>query len=594
MPGLLVVACLALILAGCGGGGSGGSTTASISGYVKDSATLAPIVEAEYRLEGGGRTFTAYADSSGHFALAGLPVNTPLAATVSAGNHQTVSWEENFPAGSWQYISAILLQPVEGGSDAVNLRFYDLAPGQTYNLPDTNTITDVGVMLFGQTTTPGSYNASVTINVGGTKRSYALPRSAASISPVSTDLRSLLDQKIRETPRALAGEQKADLEAAVRADPALGSQRTFWATALPADHPEAPDPDLGRWDQVTATLKAIGPSCLVYGDNAHPLDQLDQQVYDDIKQQFEDGLSIMRQYFGEEASPTAKTVLLMTELESNAEGWIVGYFHPINMYASAPYDIDGDGVKENLSNGCKMLYLTTYKPASYDDAKWLETVKGTVAHEFQHMIYWSHRRTQSEDGLLDTWLNEGLSCTATDLVMTGQEYVHTAGNDSLVTNHLKKPGESLTTWGNSPQDYCEAYMFLRYLADRFGVAKLEEFVAASDSLDAMQDVSLVTGVPFYSLFRDWIMTVLVDKYAWTMDDRFNYQSMDLFSFPESLALSSTGPTYVTETGTNYIVFTDLSSTEISVTVTGSATGARVVYLVQGSVSPFIAPAKAQK
>ena len=178
--------------------------------------------------------------------------------------------------------------------------------------------------------------------------------------------------------------------------------------------------------------------------------------------------------------------------------------------------------------------------------------------------------------------------------MTGQEYVHTAGNDSLVTNHLKKPGESLTTWGNSPQDYCEAYMFLRYLADRFGVAKLEEFVAASDSLDAMQDVSLVTGVPFYSLFRDWIMTVLVDKYAWTMDDRFNYQSMDLFSFPESLALSSTGPTYVTETGTNYIVFTDLSSTEISVTVTGSATGARVVYLVQGSVSPFIAPAKAQK
>ena len=78
-----------------------------------------------------------------------------------------------------------------------------------------------------------------------------------------------------------------------------------------------------------------------------------------------------------------------------------------------------------------------------------------LAHELQHLIHWN------ADGGEESWVNEGLSQVAAELV---------EGGAAAVGDFLAVPDTQLTDWpiGGGGIHYGESQLFFRYLLDRFG------------------------------------------------------------------------------------------------------------------------------
>ncbi len=84
------------------------------------------------------------------------------------------------------------------------------------------------------------------------------------------------------------------------------------------------------------------------------------------------------------------------------------------------------------------------------------------------MIHWYMDRGE------DLWVNEGLSEYAQDVAEFG-------GSTMFVTGFAADPDLQLTTWrpvgGNNGPHYGSAYLFMAYLAQRFGRAAITDLVA---------------------------------------------------------------------------------------------------------------------
>ncbi|MFN3742747.1 MAG: hypothetical protein ACK4VW_08770 [Anaerolineales bacterium] len=101
----------------------------------------------------------------------------------------------------------------------------------------------------------------------------------------------------------------------------------------------------------------------------------------------------------------------------------------------------------------------------------------TLAHEFQHMIHWNMDRSES------TWINEGLGVLS--------ETINGYANHHA-SIFLYSPDLNLTGWGETPAQsgahYMQAYLFLRYLAERLGIDFLRALVAnPADGLESIDE-----------------------------------------------------------------------------------------------------------
>lgn len=177
----------------------------------------------------------------------------------------------------------------------------------------------------------------------------------------------------------------------------------------------------------------------------------------------------------------------LTILQANIPG-VGGYYSGTDNYPPTinPY-----------SNQRPMLYINaTLRPGSRE-------YQAVLAHEFQHAIHWY------ADPDEETWVNEGLSELAADLV---------GYPSGFVSAFLASPGIQLTQW---PQDteksaanYGAAYLFMKYLAQHYGgYDTLKRLVAITETGTEGINVFFQGqgfSEDFDQVFARWVVANLVD------------------------------------------------------------------------------------
>ena len=204
----------------------------------------------------------------------------------------------------------------------------------------------------------------------------------------------------------------------------------------------------------------------------------------------------------------------------------------------APSDVDGDGriavlvthlIEDVDAGGQFRAFSLLPRDAGGDgnmiDLMWVnpvfpaESYRALLAHEFQHLVNFNQhvlvRRGISEA----SWLNEGLSHLAEDLVAGHQ----VSGNYRLVRIFLEEPGAVGLIDGymvDSPTRGA-AYLFVRSLVDLLGEGVLLRLVQTG--LVDRDNVEAATGESFADLMARWGAQLYISGTGLSGHSRFNYR-----------------------------------------------------------------------
>ncbi len=223
--------------------------------------------------------------------------------------------------------------------------------------------------------------------------------------------------------------------------------------------------------------------------------------------------------FGKEWSPgrdgTEKIILLVCYRETIGKN-AYGYFYPGDAFTK-------DEVAD--SNEGEILYLNA-NCSDFD-------LFSTMAHEFQHMCDFNQKACLNgkfSGEYEDTVFNEGKSVLAEDLCGFDLEAgAPVEENNSYIFNvaktYLSNPGAvNLTSFNNAMGEYGQAYLLMRYIADRYGVDKVTE-IATSPRV-GMDNIAGVLGVEFAELYRDFGITNAISNLT-NAPSKYNYKAIDL-------------------------------------------------------------------
>jgi immune inhibitor A len=180
-----------------------------------------------------------------------------------------------------------------------------------------------------------------------------------------------------------------------------------------------------------------------------------------------------------------------------------------------------------------------------------QSFNGTLAHELQHMVHW-HLNPHD-----DTWLDEGLAELAAALAVPG----HRPNTGTF----RRQPDVQLTAWSQGSQTsahYQAAYLFTRYLAQRFGEGAIAKLLAEPgrppDTITASLSRSGY-GVSFDDVFEDWLVANLLDDPAagdgrYAHDDLEHHAAVGLTLSPDGqpadLTVRQYGAQYIDLQGTS--------------------------------------------
>ena len=121
---------------------------------------------------------------------------------------------------------------------------------------------------------------------------------------------------------------------------------------------------------------------------------------------------------------------------------------------------------------------------------------GTLAHEFQHLIHWAHDEDE------ESWVDEGLSGYAEELAG------YPDADPAAVPAFLMDPQVSLTNWQNRADNYGATYLFMSFLAEKFGPESIRALVGEPgngiDGIEAVLDGSEGEG-GFEEVWARWIV-----------------------------------------------------------------------------------------
>ena len=139
--------------------------------------------------------------------------------------------------------------------------------------------------------------------------------------------------------------------------------------------------------------------------------------------------------------------------------------------------------------------------------------RGTLAHEFQHLIHWNHDQDE------EIWVDEGLSGYAEEVVGFPD------ADPNSVAEFLRQSHTSLTDLPVriEARSYGATYLFMSFLSQRYGVGLIRDVVAHARNGTAGIDAALAArgeSDRFLDVWRDWI----VGNYA-SEDARFAYDAI---------------------------------------------------------------------
>jgi hypothetical protein len=229
--------------------------------------------------------------------------------------------------------------------------------------------------------------------------------------------------------------------------------------------------------------------------------------------------------FGSEWRPGVDNDERLHILYNTAMGdGVSGYFSGSDEYTQAVLP---------FSNQKEMFYINL---AALNRSQNYAALDTTLAHELQHMIHWRMDRGE------ELWINEGLSEYA-------QQVAEFTVGGGFAAAFAADPDLQLTTWGttngNRPH-YGAAYLFMVYLAQRFGPEAIANLVA--DPANGMASVTNVLAsvgadIDGEQLFADWAAANYADQpQALGEAGRYGYSEMD----PPALAVAAEHSRYPVE------------------------------------------------
>lgn len=286
------------------------------------------------------------------------------------------------------------------------------------------------------------------------------------------------------------------------------------------------------WYSLTADLRYTGSHCLVYVDQTVPSSLSDAMV-NEIGQEFDNKVySIIHTYFGTEydVDGNGKVILLLLDIQDGyvegSGGYVAGYFDSTHMYS-----------KETVpnSNEADMLFMDMY-PGLLDAAGALDQIaydslKVTLAHEFQHLVSFSERVARMPTPKpQDTWINEGLSSAAEYLYLGSHiqwkiDYFNQKGEPgNLVTgydplNDANLWGQffvSWGVWGDTLVNYATVYLFFQWLRIQGGGPDIYRPILIDSAIDAGAVVTAFSNntgesCTWKDLFRTWLFANLLNN-----------------------------------------------------------------------------------
>ncbi|MGE5508415.1 MAG: carboxypeptidase regulatory-like domain-containing protein [Chitinophagales bacterium] len=543
---VLAAILLLALVAGCGGGGAP-TPTASISGRVLDRTTNLPVAGAIVRV--GSRV--TQTDSAGRYTLTGIAAGT---------NRLWITADEHEPYFQTMSLSGTIPLPDVRLSETPEVNFYSVQTSGASGAITLNALVPEDrvkvVVATRDTGSTGYSSTSATSSVGlsalpglmvreqTARRQLGLPRTPVAVK--SNDvLRWELEQGLGSRhPRGAAWPRSLQPDFGV---PHLVNDVVNFWLRTPMDLNNAISES--QWGRYPATCKYVSPWTYIFVDNRQ-LGALAQADLNDLGTAFDAMVAKTHAQLGSEDSPgvdqDAHIYILVTDLAAN----LVGLFSPLNEYTDAYVYSYGQSLNPKVyfhSNERQMFYV--------DSGSTVSSLKAALAHEFGHMVFFNERN-RANDTEQPLWLNEAVAEMNAEINGYGVE----AGN-SLLVGHvfdflLNTPANSLIQWSESSElgvaDYGAAYLFLRYIYDRFGDDTLRAILTSP--LEGSASVADAVGgqSTFDDLFTDWTLALALDHWGWVDGNpRFNYATnfldkdytVDFGSGPQTIGLY--GPWYWT-------------------------------------------------
>jgi len=383
--------------------------------------------------------------------------------------------------------------------------------------------------------------ATVTVN-GGTNTLPLLPELQAASRA--------RDRGVEDVTGIRAATRQAAL-------PEVGSVRTFSVTAVGGS-------------TVQAALRQIGTHCLLYVDQAVPAADFTDDQLADLRDQFDTALypSVVAHYGAPvDVDSNGRVIILFSPL-LNARGY--GAFYPGDLNGGSPNEAD-------------MLYVLVPQPDQgqpYDSLR--PAILATLTHELQHLINYSRKVIlYNGAGADEVWMNEAMSFLAEQFA----GFLDSAGGSpENVAFYLNSPERS--TLRQLGSDYTDgqaggAFLFLRYLADRFGEGITHTLV--DSALRGPTNVENATGQSYDNLLLDFAAALVLDESGLTSDPRFIIPSFDThgtyqfggqLSGPHATAVSAASdPAFrvaLPRTGLRFIRLTNPAAAGVTLNVTAAA------------------------
>ncbi|TDX58993.1 InlB B-repeat-containing protein [Orenia marismortui] len=324
---------------------------------------------------------------------------------------------------------------------------------------------------------------------------------------MDTKMRNLEDQFLQER---LENKNRKSYIQDINSSYQLGESRDFYD---------------GIYESLTATLEKISDRALIYVEEGYSVSESD---LDTIAEEFDNQIyDTDMSYFGRNDGSiydwdnNGKLIILITDMSDyftktaklNSKT-LMGYFFSRDFYSRED---------KNTSNEADMVYINYQVLEKIKNGEYrMDDLLGTIAHEFQHLIYFIEKYEAGRVGSItlpeDQWINEGFAELAEYL----SGYSTIANDTQINEDYFSYPkNESLLYWGGNLSDYGIAKIFTFYLYQRLGADILKEI--NSSSQDAMTVISKELGEDedFVDLLLDWMITNQIYDYT-GLDSKYTY------------------------------------------------------------------------
>jgi Bacterial Ig-like domain (group 2) len=436
---------------------------------------------------------------------------------------------------------------VDSGTTPDPIELLRAAPTSLVLTPgDTGSVDLTGVTLSGRRVTPASVRWSST-----------------DPGVVAVDADGRINAMARGTARVTATAGRASASISVVVDTVFNLNVNTQSTC-----------DDAQYDQARVAAKT--QHALVLADLGNPPGGLTDDEYRAFGQLFDDLAYPVDTYnFGEptDIDHNGRIILFFTRAVNaltppNQSYYVGGFFFARDLL---PRRNDLGFVGCAGSNYAEMFYLLVPDPTGSINGnvrtKSLvdQVTTAAVAHEFQHLIntgrrlYVTHAVEQGGGWIEDTWLNEGLSHIAEELVFyqaaalqPRQDIGMTLLNQSpayldaysryMLGNTLRLNEYLLQPDATSPYGGVDdlatrgaTWLFLRYAADRSGLPDVSVWQALVNTpLTGIANLQHVFGPDVLDWIRDWAIANYTDDDGITTDPRYSHPSWNVHSLLDAV------------------------------------------------------------